>query len=124
MLEIFFIIPNIPTLSEWKAQAFLTLVLSYSFVHYTYSSVCLNDHTGFGCDSAAVINILAHRDATQRALIQQEYRIMYSDELTNRLSSELSGHFKACNNILIEHMFYECEEIQDDNFAELLSFGI
>ncbi|KAG6516044.1 hypothetical protein ZIOFF_026491 [Zingiber officinale] len=50
---------------------------------------------GFGCDSAAVINILAHRDATQRALIQQEYRIMYSDELTNRLSSELSGHFKA-----------------------------
>ncbi|KAG6511816.1 hypothetical protein ZIOFF_029894 [Zingiber officinale] len=74
---------------------------------------------GFGCDSAAVINILAHRDATQRALIQQEYRIMYSDELTNRLSSELSGHFKACNNILIEHMFYECEEIQDDNFAEV-----
>ncbi|XP_042413560.1 annexin D5-like [Zingiber officinale] len=49
---------------------------------------------GFGCDSAAVINILAHRDATQRALIQQEYKAMYSAELTNRLSSELSGNLK------------------------------
>ncbi|XP_074579598.1 annexin D5-like [Curcuma longa] len=49
---------------------------------------------GFGCDCAAVINIIAHRDATQRALIQQEYRAMYSDELTNRLSSELSGLLK------------------------------
>ncbi|XP_008789244.2 annexin D5 [Phoenix dactylifera] len=49
---------------------------------------------GFGCDSAAVVNILAHRDATQRALIQQEYRAMYSSELINRLSSELSGNLK------------------------------
>nr|GMD26363.1 annexin D5 [Ipomoea batatas] len=46
---------------------------------------------GLGCDTAAVINILAHRDATQRALIQQEYRTMYSEELTKRLVSELSG---------------------------------
>ncbi|XP_059446240.1 annexin D5 isoform X2 [Corylus avellana] len=49
---------------------------------------------GFGCDTAAVINILAHRDATQRALIQQEYRTMYSAELNKRLSSELSGNVK------------------------------
>ncbi|XP_010932515.2 annexin D5 [Elaeis guineensis] len=49
---------------------------------------------GFGCDSAAVVNILAHRDATQRALIQQEYRAMYSEELIKRLSSELSGNLK------------------------------
>lgn len=46
---------------------------------------------GFGCDTAAVINILAHRDAAQRALIQQEYRAMYSEELTKRLVSELKG---------------------------------
>ncbi|KAL9255182.1 Annexin D5-like protein [Drosera capensis] len=46
---------------------------------------------GFGCDTSAVINILAHRDATQRALIQQEYRAMYSEELTKRLVKELSG---------------------------------
>ncbi|PHT44091.1 Annexin D5 [Capsicum baccatum] len=49
---------------------------------------------GFGCDKAAVINIVAHRDATQRALIQQEYRSMYSEELNKRLSKELSGNLE------------------------------
>ncbi|XP_039145052.1 annexin D5 [Dioscorea cayenensis subsp. rotundata] len=49
---------------------------------------------GFGCDSAKVVSILAHRDAAQRALIQQEYRAMYSQELIERLSSELSGNLK------------------------------
>ncbi|KAF6168665.1 hypothetical protein GIB67_005277 [Kingdonia uniflora] len=49
---------------------------------------------GLGCDTAAVINILSHRDSTQRAMIQQEYRSMYSDELVNRLSSELSNNVK------------------------------
>ncbi|CAH9146464.1 unnamed protein product [Cuscuta epithymum] len=49
---------------------------------------------GFGCDTTAVINILAHRDASQRGLIQQEYRAMYSEELHKRLSSELSGDVK------------------------------
>lgn len=47
---------------------------------------------GFGCDTAAVVNILAHRDATQRSLIEQEYRTMYSTELSKRLASELSGN--------------------------------
>ncbi|XP_059649808.1 annexin D5-like isoform X2 [Cornus florida] len=49
---------------------------------------------GFGCDTAAIVNILAHRDATQRPYIQQEYRNMYSEELNKRLSSELSGNVK------------------------------
>nr|ACN50182.1 annexin [Annona cherimola] len=49
---------------------------------------------GFGCDTVAVVNILSHRDAMQRALIQQEYRNLYSDELSSRLSSELSGDLK------------------------------
>ncbi|PIA29923.1 hypothetical protein AQUCO_05800180v1 [Aquilegia coerulea] len=49
---------------------------------------------GFGCDTAAVVNIIAHRDATQRTLIQQEYRAMYSDDLIKRMSSELSGDVK------------------------------
>ncbi|MQL98679.1 hypothetical protein Taro_031390 [Colocasia esculenta] len=42
----------------------------------------------------AVIDILARRDGTQRAFIQQEYRAMYSDDLTNRIRSELSGNFE------------------------------
>ncbi|XP_061361850.1 annexin D5-like [Gastrolobium bilobum] len=50
---------------------------------------------GFGCDTSTVINILAHRDATQRAYIQQEYRIIYSEELSKRLASELSGKLET-----------------------------
>lgn len=50
---------------------------------------------GFGCDTAEVINILAHRDATQRSLIQQEYRKMYSEDLLKRLVKELSGKLEV-----------------------------
>ncbi|KAI3778743.1 hypothetical protein L2E82_08126 [Cichorium intybus] len=49
---------------------------------------------GLGCDSSAVINILAHRNSSQRALIENEYKLMYSEELSKRLSSELSGNLK------------------------------
>ncbi|KAL6596229.1 hypothetical protein ACP70R_047593 [Stipagrostis hirtigluma subsp. patula] len=49
---------------------------------------------GFGCDSTTVINILAHRDAVQRALIQQEYRAVFNQDLSRRIASELSGHHK------------------------------
>lgn len=69
--------------------------LFYNLVQITNWIVFANDDSGFGCDSAAVVNILAHRDATQRALIQQEYKTMYTEELTSRLSSELSGNLKA-----------------------------
>lgn len=50
-----------------------------------------NCYLGFGCDTAAVVNILSHRDQAQRALIQQEYRTMYGDDLCNRLAKELTG---------------------------------
>ncbi|KAI3700127.1 hypothetical protein L2E82_44744 [Cichorium intybus] len=49
---------------------------------------------GWGCDTITLIGILAHRDASQRALIEQEYKTMYSEDLTKRLSSELSGDIK------------------------------
>lgn len=49
---------------------------------------------GFGCDSTTVINILAHRDARQRALIQQEYKAIFNQDLSRRVASELSGHHK------------------------------
>ncbi|KAL8140351.1 hypothetical protein V2J09_006372 [Rumex salicifolius] len=49
---------------------------------------------GFGCDTVAVINILAHRDATQRNIIQQEYRNMYSEDLLKRLVKELTGNLE------------------------------
>ncbi|PKI53471.1 hypothetical protein CRG98_026161 [Punica granatum] len=50
---------------------------------------------GLGCDTAAVINILAHRDATQRSLIQQEYHKIYAEDLLKRLASELSGKLET-----------------------------
>ncbi|GMY18130.1 annexin D5 [Fagus crenata] len=56
---------------------------------------------GFGCDTGAIINILAHRDATQRALIQQEYRTMYSQDLNKRLSSELSNNVKRAISLWV-----------------------
>ncbi|CAI0442746.1 unnamed protein product [Linum tenue] len=46
---------------------------------------------GFGTDTSAVIDILAHRDAAHRAYIQHEYRTMFSEDIFKRLSSELSG---------------------------------
>ncbi|TYH73696.1 hypothetical protein ES332_D05G347100v1 [Gossypium tomentosum] len=49
---------------------------------------------GIGCDAAAIINIIAHRDATQRSLIEQEYESTYGHELRKRFSSELTGHLK------------------------------
>lgn len=62
---------------------------SYIIVNFLF------DCSGFGCDTAKVIEILAHRDLTQRGLIQQEYRMMHSQELSKRLSSELSGDIKV-----------------------------
>ncbi|XP_047342368.1 annexin D5-like [Impatiens glandulifera] len=46
---------------------------------------------GFGCDTAIVINILAHRDSMQRSYIRHEFRTMYGEELDKRLAKELSG---------------------------------
>ncbi|MFS7934786.1 putative Annexin superfamily [Helianthus anomalus] len=42
----------------------------------------------------AVIGILVHRDATQRACIRQEYETMYSEDILKHLSSEVSGNLE------------------------------
>jgi len=49
---------------------------------------------GFGCDTTTVVNILAHRNSAQRPIIRHEYRTMYSEDLDDRLSKELSGDLK------------------------------
>ena len=58
------------------------------------SCCCCCCDAGFGCDSTTVISILAHRDAAQRALIQQEYRAAFHQDLARRIAAELSGHHK------------------------------
>ncbi|KAM7484741.1 hypothetical protein LguiA_000750 [Lonicera macranthoides] len=65
-------------------------MLLINLMREIFDACCL----GFGCDTKAVVHILAHRDATQRAFIQQEYRAIYGDELTHHLSSELGGDLK------------------------------
>ncbi|XP_039067944.1 annexin D5-like [Hibiscus syriacus] len=48
-----------------------------------------------GCDAKAVISIVAHRDATQRSLIQHEYKQLYSEDLLKRLANELHGRLET-----------------------------
>ncbi|KAF2305698.1 hypothetical protein P3X46_032822 [Hevea brasiliensis] len=49
---------------------------------------------GIGCDAGVIVNILAHRDASQRDDILQEFETLYSYDLKKELSSELHGHLK------------------------------
>ena len=67
------------------SRNFCYVVLIYGFFFFP----------GFGCDTEAVVNILAHRDATQRALIQKAYLEMYSEDILKRLSLKLSGNLEV-----------------------------
>nr|CAB3446847.1 unnamed protein product [Digitaria exilis] len=58
------------------------------------AAALLKAFQGWGTDEQAVIAILAHRDATQRKQILLKYEQMYSESLTQRLQSELSGDFE------------------------------
>ncbi|KAH7851473.1 hypothetical protein Vadar_012137 [Vaccinium darrowii] len=44
---------------------------------------------GWGCDAPTIVKVLAHRSATQRALIRREYKTKFSEDLDKRLSKEL-----------------------------------
>jgi len=65
-----------------------------SCIHASHTVIVF--FAGFGCDTATVVSILAHRDAMQRNLIQQEYRALYSEDLLDRLSKELTGKLEVC----------------------------
>ncbi|XP_010551232.1 PREDICTED: annexin D5 isoform X2 [Tarenaya hassleriana] len=53
-----------------------------------------NAFKGRGCETSVIIEVLAHRSSTQRALIEQEYETKFSDDLRKRLQAELHGHLK------------------------------
>ncbi|GAV70978.1 Annexin domain-containing protein [Cephalotus follicularis] len=48
---------------------------------------------GWGTDEKAIINVLAHQNATQRQQIMTAYNDIYHEDLVKRLESELSGDF-------------------------------
>ena len=50
---------------------------------------------GWGTDEKAIIDVLAHRTASQRTKIRQAYVELYKEDLIKRLESELSGDFEV-----------------------------
>ncbi|XP_058180161.1 uncharacterized protein LOC131298700 [Rhododendron vialii] len=69
---------------------------------------------GRGCNKSTILQILVHRNATQRSLIRLEYETKFSEELDNRLSEELGGDLKralllwmddptSCDAKLVKH---------------------
>lgn len=46
-----------------------------------------------------MIEVVAHRDATQRKLIRIAYEELYNENLIKRLESELSGDFEVSTSL-------------------------
>ena len=53
--------------------------------------------SGWGTDEKAVIQVLGHRNATQRKIIRDTYQKLYNQSLIDSLDSELSGDFGVCS---------------------------
>jgi len=59
---------------------------------------------GWGTDEKALIEILGHRTAAQRAEIAVAYEGLYNETLLDRLHSELSGDFRV--NLPVPRFFF------------------
>ncbi|XVF82085.1 hypothetical protein PTKIN_Ptkin16aG0015700 [Pterospermum kingtungense] len=61
---------------------------------------------GLGTDEEEIINILGHRDASQRKKIRETYQQQYNESLIDALHSELSGDFRKA----VIHWTYDPSE--------------
>lgn len=52
---------------------------------------------GWGTNEALIIQILAHRNASQRKLIRETYAATYGEDLLKALDKELSSDFEVIN---------------------------
>ncbi|KAG6474194.1 hypothetical protein ZIOFF_068118 [Zingiber officinale] len=76
------------------------------------------DCDGWGTNEKTLINILAHRNATQRKQIQLAYEELYNESLTKKLESELKGNFEFTN------LKYSRVEIDEVRLSENLLVAI
>lgn len=69
---------------------------------------------GFGCDDAALIDIICRRNNGQRQEIAKVFKTNFGKDLTENLQSETRGNFE---NLLVALMTptldYYCKEIYD-----------
>ncbi|KAG6518408.1 hypothetical protein ZIOFF_021883 [Zingiber officinale] len=68
------------------------------------------DYEGWGTNEKTLINILAHRNATQRKQIQLAYEELYNESLTKKLESELKGNFEFIN---LKYSRVEIDEVRE-----------
>ncbi|CAL8091830.1 unnamed protein product [Calicophoron daubneyi] len=66
---------------------------------------------GLGTDEDAIIDVMTHRTADQRAEIVLQYKTMYGKSLIDHLHSEIHGHFFQCVEALC-HSLPDLDAIQ------------
>ena len=62
----------------------------------TYVQVLRNAVVGVGTDEQAIINVIAHTNASERAIIRNMYTQTYGENLIKRLEAETSSDFQKC----------------------------
>ena len=60
---------------------------------------------GLGTDEEGIIEILGHRDASQRKKIRETYQQLYNESLIDVINSELSGDFRVCS-LLCSYFYF------------------
>ena len=95
--------PAVPTYAPLVGQSALVGVggagvgVGANTANYaTYVQVLRNAVVGLGTDEQAIINVIAHTNASERAIIRNMYTQTYGENLIKRLEGETSSDFQKC----------------------------